>query len=190
MKGLSGQVIDRLGRHEIQMIRHTARFIAELKQRKDEMLKYAMLAGAMMISAPAFAQVATTDQAAPQTSNQSTQDQTVGTASSAPASTQATPDAAASAGAAAAQPASGDAVAQAVDQQFASYDKDGNGTLSKTEFGDWMVALKSQSDPTTKADNATTKQWVGAAFAQADKNKSQTLTKTEVVGFLAAASKG
>ena len=126
----------------------------------------------------------------PETSTQSVQDQTAGATPAAPASTQTTPDAGAVAGTAAAQPASGDAVAQAVDQQFASYDKDGNGTLSKTEFGDWMVALKSQSDPATKADSATTKQWVGAAFAQADKNKSQTLTKTELVGFLAAASKG
>jgi hypothetical protein len=174
----------------MQMILPKARVIPELKQRKVEMLKYAMLAGAMIISAPAFAQVATTDQAAAQTPTQAAQDQAVSATPVAPASTQVTPEAGAANGTAAAQPASGDAVAQAVDQQFASYDKDANGTLSKTEFADWMVALKSQSDPATKAESATTKQWVGAAFAQADRNKSQTLTKTELVGFLASASKG
>jgi Ca2+-binding EF-hand superfamily protein len=82
------------------------------------------------------------------------------------------------------QPATGGQVAQVVDTEFPTYDKNGDGKLSATEFGGWMVALKSKTDPSTKPDAPETKKWVSAAFAQADTDKSKSLTKTEVTSFL------
>ncbi|WP_343890726.1 EF-hand domain-containing protein [Sphingomonas oligophenolica] len=86
---------------------------------------------------------------------------------------------------AAAQPISGAAqIAQVVNTEFPSYDKDKNGTLNEVEFGAWMVALKEKSDPTTKPDSPATKAWVDQAFASADKDKNKVLTKSELTGFL------
>ena len=83
------------------------------------------------------------------------------------------------------QPASsGSQVAQIVDSEFPTYDKDGDGKLNRTEFAAWMVALKTASDPSTKADAPATRTWVAGAFAQADKDKSASLTKSELTGFL------
>jgi len=85
----------------------------------------------------------------------------------------------------AAQPASGPAqVAQVVNSEFPAYDKDANGTLSQAEFASWMVALKTKSDPSTKADSPATKAWVSQAFASADKDKNKSLSKDELTGFL------
>ncbi len=68
--------------------------------------------------------------------------------------------------------------------EFPSYDKDSNGALSETEFASWMVALKTASDPTTKAESAEVKKWIGQAFASADADKSKSVSKTELTGFL------
>lgn len=157
------------------------------------MLKYALLGAAMAMTAPAFAQTAPTTspeaampaQTAPTTAGAMPQTspapvpadamQQAPAATSAPAET-------------AAQPAAGaDQVASVVDSQFGTYDKDANGKLSATEFGAWMVALKSQSDPATDANSPATRKWNQAAFAQADTDKSQSLSKAEVTGFLAPA---
>jgi hypothetical protein len=170
------------------------------------MIRTIFLASAMTMAAPVLAQTATppaqtttANPAAPTTSATTGGDQaTTGQAApiqTAPATTaQAQPapttpadpaqpavaDATATPGA-----AQGDQVAQAVDTQFAQYDKNADGKLDKVEFSSWMVALKTASDPATKADSPATKKWVGAAFAQADKNKNSSLDKTEVTGFLA-----
>ena len=150
-----------------------------------------LLCAAMTIAVPAFAQTTTADpQAAPTT-------QAAPAQSAAPAATdpnmaapaQTAPTDTAQASQAPAQTtgepaAGGTQVAQVVDTEFATYDKDKNGVLSKAEFGDWMVALKTASDPSTKAEAATTKTWVGQAFASADKDKSKTVSKTELTGFL------
>ncbi|RZF65808.1 EF-hand domain-containing protein [Sphingomonas populi] len=159
------------------------------------MKKAILLCAAMSFAVPAFAQA---PQAAPQASPMT---QTAPAQSSAPAASD--PSAAAPAQAAPAaptdtaqapaqttgetaqQPASGGAqVAQVVDTEFATYDKNKDGVLSKAEFSDWMVALKTASDPSTKAEAASTKTWVGQAFASADKDKSRTVSKTELTGFL------
>lgn len=143
-------------------------------------MKYAFLAGAMMAAAPVFAQTTT---APAQTS---------------PAPVQAAPTTAADP-AQAAQPASdpatatpaqgqvqanGSQIAQVVETQFPTYDKNGDGQLSKAEFAQWMVALKSQTDPSTKADAPATKKWVGTAFTQADTDKSKAVSKAELTSFL------
>ena len=151
------------------------------------MLKYAFLAGSMMIATPALAQdipaspqqspatqsaPATIDPAAPATTQDSAQ-APVQDSAAAPAQD-----------VAAAQPASGAQVADAVTTDFAKYDANGNGSLSATEFGAWMVALKSASDPSTKAASKETKTWLAQAFAQADKDKSKSVSETELTGFL------
>ncbi len=58
--------------------------------------------------------------------------------------------------------------------------------LSAAEFDAWMVALKTASDPTTKADAPATKTWLTQAFAQADTDKNKKVTKAELNGFLVA----
>ncbi len=139
------------------------------------MLKYAMLAGAVLIAAPVLAQTTTTS---PQNSVPS--DAAAGQA--APSGTPA--DSVPMQSAARKQPATGSQVAQVVDTEFPTYDKNGDGKLSAAEFSGWMVALKSKTDPTTKPDAPETKKWVSAAFAQADADKNKSLTKAEVTSFL------
>jgi len=98
---------------------------------------------------------------------------------------QSDPAAAAPAQTASAQPATkADQIAQVVNTEFPTYDKDSNGALNEAEFGTWMVALKTASDPTTKAESASTKAWVDQAFATADTDKNKSLSKTELTGFL------
>jgi hypothetical protein len=159
------------------------------------MTKHMFLGAAALIAAPALAQQApapaqTSAQAVPQQgATQAAPATTPATEpQAAPADTQAAPADAQSAPAdatTAAEPkAGGDQVASVVDQEFPSYDKDGDGKLSQAEFAAWMVTLKTASDPSTKADAPATKTWVNAAFAQADTDKSKSLTKTELTGFL------
>ena len=143
------------------------------------MMKYAFLGAAMMVSAPVLAQVtpapAQTTPSAPQAAPATTVD---------PAQT-AQPAASTEAAPAGGQvQATGSQIAQVVDTQFPTYDKDGDGKLNKAEFAQWMVALKSQTDPSTKAEAPATKKWVGSAFAQADTDKDKTVSKTELTGFL------
>lgn len=160
------------------------------------MLKYALLAGAMLISAPALAQQKPATPQAPPAAQPATQTdpaqpapQTPAPAQDSPAPTAAT-DPAAPAQAAQTAPAQpltkAQQIAQVVDSEFATYDKDKNGVLSPAEFDAWMVALKTAADPTTRADAPATKTWLAQAFAQADTDKSKTVSKTELNGFLVA----
>ncbi len=165
------------------------------------MLKYALLAGAMMLSAPAIAQdkpatpqtPATTQPAptqtdpaqpatpAPQTATPAQDSTSMTTATDPAAQPQAQTQTAAT------QPMTkAQQIAQVVDTEFATYDTDKNGVLSPAEFDAWMVALKTAADPTTKADAPETKKWLTLAFTQADKDKSKSISKTELNGFLVA----
>lgn len=83
------------------------------------------------------------------------------------------------------QPAStGDQVAQIVNNEFPTYDKDSTSSLNKDEFGSWMVALRSASDPSANAASAEMKTWVAQAFTSADANKDSAVSKDELTGFL------
>lgn len=155
------------------------------------MLKYAFLAGSMIVAAPVAAQTMTPapQTATPQTTAPATTSPEPAMPATDPATTTPAPtsDPAATGDTTAsttAQPASGDQVAGIVDKEFATYDKDANGGLNQSEFSSWMVTLRSASDPSMKADSAETKTWLKGAFAQADKDKSKTVTKTELTGFL------
>ncbi|MDO7842603.1 EF-hand domain-containing protein [Sphingomonas immobilis] len=167
------------------------------------MLKYVLLATAITVAAPAFAQDKPADPqttpaapaaAAPTAPAAPVQTTPVDPSAAAPAAAAPAPTAQAPADPAVAQaapaqttgqPASAATqVAAVVDNEFSTYDKNKDGTLDKAEFGAWMVALKSASDPSTKADAPATKTWVGQAFASADKDKSKSVSKTELTGFL------
>ncbi|MEZ0495658.1 EF-hand domain-containing protein [Sphingomonas sp. IW22] len=161
------------------------------------MLKPILLASAMIISAPALAQDMTT-QSTTAPGVQSTAPATPGTAPTDPAAsmtqdstaTQAA-DPATSAQAAPAdsagqpQQASAAQIAQIVETEFPNYDGDKDGEITQDEFGRWMVALRSASDPSTNAQSAEVQTWVGQAFASADMDKSTKVSKTELTSFLA-----
>lgn len=160
------------------------------------MLKYVLLAGAMTIAAPVIAQTApqTGAGSAPTgTVAQAAPAMTTGVAPATPQAMPAAPATTAQTGTAAPQTtgaapteqvATGSQVAQVVDSEFPTYDKDGDGKLSQMEFSAWMTALKTKTDPTAKPDSAATKKWNTAAFAQADTDKSKSVTKEELTGFL------
>jgi hypothetical protein len=78
-------------------------------------------------------------------------------------------------------------VAEVVNGEFGTYDKNQNGSLSKTEFGAWMTALRTKADPSVK-DDAANKSWVAQAFTQADTDKSKSVSKDELTNFLSQAS--
>ncbi len=155
------------------------------------MMKRILLASAMVVAAPAFAQdaapaqtTAPAAQAAPQTSPAAPADASVPATQAAPA---AQPDPAtqtAQTTAEAGQPASGTQIAQIVEAEFPKYDKDGKGQLTEKQFGEWMVALRSASEPGVTADKPEVKSWIKQAFAQADKDKSKAVTKAELTSFL------
>lgn len=167
------------------------------------MLKTALLVSALAITAPAFAQDApvqsnqqTTSPAQTPTTDPAAVPSDTGapipgapvtdTAQATPATA---PDAApaqtADAGAAAATPVTGASqIAQVVETEFPTYDKNADANLDKAEFSAWMVALKSASDPATKASDPATKTWVNGAFASADTDKSKNVSKDELTKYL------
>lgn len=153
------------------------------------MLKYAFLAGAMAVASPALAQDmpvqdATGGQDAPMTQDTApAPDQTM---TPAPESdVQAEAESTISADASTQGAATPEQIEQLVDTQFATYDKDSKGELSEEQFGEWMVALRSASEPNLQPDAPETQQWIGQAFAQADADKNDGVSKTELTGFLA-----
>lgn len=150
------------------------------------MLKFTLLASAMLIAAPAIAQQAPMDSQTlpPSSASPTTGPTTPPTAPEPanPATTQAPPAEATPA----AQPVTGaDQIAQVVEAEFPSYDKNADGTLNTAEFGAWMVALRAATDKSVTADSKATKLWTKTAFAQADADKSKSISKTELTGFLA-----
>jgi hypothetical protein len=151
------------------------------------MVKSALLASALALVTPAFAQDAPPATAPAPQSTPTAVDQAgpAATQSSAardaaiPASIVA-PEAEAAAKPAAAGTPAGDII----NREFAGYDKDGDGVLNEAEFDAWMVALKKASDPTTDASAPDTKSYLAKAFAQADADKSKTVSKPELTAFL------
>lgn len=144
------------------------------------MLKYALLASALAIGAPAIAQ----DMATPAPAQD---------APAAPdAATQAAPAEQAQAPAQAGQPAAAGLaqVAQVVKNEFPTYDKDADGKLTDVEFAQWMGALRKASDPTFDTAAAESQTWFKGAFAQADTDKDGKVSEAELTGFLTAAQAG
>jgi len=130
-------------------------------------------------AAPATPPAPATADAQPQTAPEPT--------APAPSAQAANPAPADSATAAATPANPGAQVADVVNGEFGTYDKNKNGSLSKTEFGAWMTALRTKADPSVK-DDAANKSWVAQAFTQADTDKSKTISKDELTNFLSQGS--
>ena len=138
------------------------------------MKKFTLVAGAMLMAAPAIAQQAPTGmEQLPPSSAAPVQMQTP--PSTAPDEVPTTP----------AHVTGTDQIAQVVEAEFPTYDKDANGSLNTAEFGTWMVALRSATDKSVTAESKEMKAWAKSAFAQADADKSKSITKIELTGFLA-----
>ncbi len=159
------------------------------------MMKRILLASAMVVSAPAFAQdaapaqtTAPAAQAAPATPQAAPADPSIAATQAAPATQPDPATQTAQTTAEAGQPASGTQIAQIVEAEFPKYDKDGKGQLNEKQFGEWMVALRSASEPGVTADKPEVKSWIKQAFAQADKDKSRAVTKAELTSFLTASA--
>lgn len=148
------------------------------------MVRSALLASAIALSSPAFAQDAPPEPA-PQSAPTTVDEAGPATQSSAARDAAIPPSIVAPEVEAAAKPAApGTPAADIIDREFASYDKDGDGVLNAAEFDAWMVALKKASDPTTDASAPETKTYLAKAFAQADADKSKTVSKAELTAFL------
>jgi Ca2+-binding EF-hand superfamily protein len=75
-----------------------------------------------------------------------------------------------------------DPVAATVAAEWATYDADRSGSLSKAEFTKWMVALREKAPaPQPVADVSA---WANAAFAQADADRSKSVSQDELQRFL------
>ncbi|WP_232308040.1 MULTISPECIES: EF-hand domain-containing protein [Sphingomonas] len=154
-------------------------------------MKRILLASAVLMSTPAFAQdaapaqtTAPVTQAAPAAPATTPADPSVAATQAAPATQPDPATQTAQTTAEAGQPASGTQIAQIVEAEFPKYDKDGKGQLTEKQFGEWMVALRSASEPGVTADKPEVKSWVKQAFAQADKDKSKAVSKAELTSFL------
>lgn len=88
------------------------------------------------------------------------------------------------------KPANAEQIAQIIDQGFPTYDGDKDGNLTGEEFGRWMVALRSQSEPAFTGESAADKEWLGRALAAADADKSGGVSNPELKTFLAPAAAG
>jgi hypothetical protein len=75
-------------------------------------------------------------------------------------------------------------VAAVVTQEFPKYDQDSSGSLDKTEFGTWMVALRKAAQPAFQPGSAEANTWLGQAFTQADTDKNATINQGELTVFL------
>jgi len=163
------------------------------------MLKTAMFIGDFAVSASAVAQDASpASQTAPVTQSGQTDVRTSpqgpaipgAPVSDAPVDATAPPtdvaqDSAAAAPAPAATPVTGASqIAQVVGTEFPAYDKNGDKALDKAEFGAWMVALKTASDPATRAADPATVKWVAGAFASADADRSKQVSQAELTRYL------
>lgn len=83
------------------------------------------------------------------------------------------------AGATSAEQAGGDAVATTVEADWAKYDANNGGTLSRTEFNKWVTDLQ------TAANNkAPTRGYLTSAFRKADADKNGSVSKEELQTFL------
>lgn len=140
------------------------------------MLKHVVFTAALTVSAPALSQ-----QAAPTTTSDQITSATTpsGPATTAPAqapggATMQTADTTAT------PAAGGGSVSSIIDSEFAGYDKDGSGSLSRAEFAAWMDALKAKADANAKPDAG----YNTAAFKQADVDRSRSVTKEELTSFL------
>jgi hypothetical protein len=158
-------------------------------------MKYLIGAAALAMSTAALAQTTTTTAtpAAPATAPAQTTTETTKTTTSAPAdmaapaaapaTTQTTESTTTTTAQAAPAPTPAADPKAVLAQQFPTYDKDGNGTLSQTEFAAWLVEMKTAQNSEKLTPEQISK-WANDSFAKADKDKSKSVTVAELQGFL------
>ena len=146
------------------------------------MLRHLLLTGALVLAAPALAQMQTppADPPAPQSGPPSTTD----VPASSEAQTSPQPDTATpTETTAAAKSSPSDIIAT----EFPGYDADKSGDLSKAEFSKWMLALREKSPQASeKKSQAELDKWTGTAFTQADSDKNKKVSQAELSAFLTA----
>ena len=76
-------------------------------------------------------------------------------------------------------------IAAAVESGFAERDLNGDGTLSRAEFGAWMAELRAIGVRHARADAPETRTWVTAAFDLADLDHDAGVSAAELLAFLA-----
>lgn len=147
------------------------------------MMKSILLAGGMLIAAPVSAQqIAPTQPGVP---NAQTAPASPGGDLSQQAPVAVEPSTAPTQQAAeAGQVATGEQIAQIVEAEFPKYDKQQKGELTEAQFSEWMVALRSASEPGVTGDKPEVKSWVRQAFASADTDQSKKVSKAELTSFL------
>ena len=74
-------------------------------------------------------------------------------------------------------------VAAAVETAFPTRDLNGDGTLSRAEFGAWLAELKAKG-ARVRIDSPQTRAWVTAAFSLADRDRNAGVSEAELTGFL------
>ena len=77
-----------------------------------------------------------------------------------------------------------DQVAQIVNAEFGTYDRNGDGSLDQAEFSTWIGALRVRAEPSFAADSTEGKAWLTAAFTAADADKNAGVNATELTSFL------
>ena len=161
------------------------------------MIKSILTASLLLTAAPALAQTAqpaqpagppettlptppTSDQTTTQSTTTTTTDPitqpTTGDASTTSSSTPVTDPAT---GAQAPSTAESDTVAATVEADWAKYDANSNGSLSRTELNKWLTDLQSAS-----GQKAPGKSYLAAALKKADTDKSKSVSKEELTAFL------
>jgi cytoskeletal protein RodZ len=75
--------------------------------------------------------------------------------------------------------ASGDTVVATVEADWAKYDTNSGGTLSRTEFNKWVTDLQTAAN-----SKAPTSSYLRSAFRKADANKNGSISKEELQTFL------
>ncbi|WP_205479595.1 hypothetical protein [Sphingomonas arenae] len=93
--------------------------------------------------------------------------------------TPATPASPAQQDAATGEQGGGDAVATTVEADWAKYDTNSGGTLSRTEFNKWVTDLQTAADK-----KAPTRGYLNSAFRKADSDKNGNVSKEELQTFL------
>ncbi|MFM7027467.1 MAG: hypothetical protein ACKOXK_02175 [Chakrabartia sp.] len=73
--------------------------------------------------------------------------------------------------------------------EFPVYDKDASGSLSKTEFSTWLLALKKAAPQQTPLTDAQQTEWLGTAFTEADSDKSSSISLAELTTYLTRGAK-
>jgi len=124
-------------------------------------------------------QPAPTDQTTTPSGVQPAEPATPANPSASTSATPATPASPSQQNAATGEQSGSDAVATTVEGDWAKYDTNNGGTLSRTEFNKWVTDLQTAADK-----KAPTRGYLSSAFRKADADKNGSISKEELQTFL------